>query len=317
MPPYGFVGVSPGVVSVNASKGGRRMAYACCGEYVYMCARDGKWIDTPGGGTDGELIRLRTGDGVEEVIQSGASQIVLPYPAKKVEGLADRDSSVLGDVPFTVDGNSRTRFTPAKGCHSYRVTLPDGWCEPSVKEYLAAAFAGPGEELRPCDVPAGCTIPIPYHWRSGMILRNSCAEQPVDASYGARIQWNNMVHKGVARRALSFHPPYKKSVGCVFASYSLKVPEKGLVFSAKVAKAERSVPGDGILFRVAVREKGGAKECVAELTVKNHVWNDISADLSRWAGKTVDLYLIADPGAADNTNGDGGGWSNLKLEAKR
>ena len=126
-----------------------------------------------------------------------------------------------------------------------------------------------------------------------------------------------MVHKGVARRARSFHPPYKKSVGCVFASYAVKVPDGGLVFSAKVAKAERSVLGDGILFRVAVREKGGAKECVAELTVKNHVWNDISADLSHWAGKTVDLYLIADPGPVDNTNGDGGGWSDMKLEAKR
>ena len=316
LPPYGFVGVSPGVVTVNASKNGRRIAYSLCDEYVYMCARERKWIETPGGGTDGELIRLRGKDGVEEVIVFNASRIVLPYAAKSVQGLADKGGTVMGDVQFSVDSKSRTHFKPVKGCYSYRVVLLENWREPSEREYLAAAFAGKGDRMPTCDGEDSRLIPIPYHWRSGMILRNFGIEEPIDSSYGARMQWNNMIHKGVVKKALSFHPPYRKAVGSVFASYTIKVPKEGLVFSAKVAKAEKSVVGDGILFRVAVREKGGDKECVAELTVKNHVWNDISADLSRWAGRTVELYLIADPGAADNTNGDGGGWTDMKLEVR-
>jgi hypothetical protein len=99
----------------------------------------------------------------------------------------------------------------------------------------------------------------------------------------------------------------------VYARYRIKVPVEGLVFSAKAAKRTWSVPGDGILFKVAVRAKGGDLVTVSELTVKDYKWHDISADLSRWSGDSVDLYLIGDPGPAGNTYGDGGGWADLKL----
>ena len=76
-----------------------------------------------------------------------------------------------------------------------------------------------------------------------------------------------------------------------------------------------SVLGDGILFRVLVREKSGAPgECAAEMTVKDYRWHDFRADLSRWAGRSVDLMLVGDPGPANNTFGDGGGWADMRLE---
>jgi hypothetical protein len=62
-----------------------------------------------------------------------------------------------------------------------------------------------------------------------------------------------------------------------------------------------------------VKPRSGKLDTVSELTVKDRKWHDISADLSRWAGQSVDLYLISDPGPADNTYGDGGGWADLQL----
>ena len=313
LPPFGFAGMSKDVCVVNAVKNGRLIAYARGPEYVYLCAREGKWIDTPGGGTDGELTRLKESGGTEEVIASKASEIVLPYAAKEVVGLADVDMAEKGEVVFSVDASGRTRFKPVEGCYSYRVTPPDGWREPSPEEYLAAAFAGVGDRLPESAKKGARSVPMPYHWSAGMVLRGSAEELPVDGEYGASISWSVMANEGVQKRVLAFHPPYKKAKGYVYARYRIKVPVEGLVFSAKAAKRTWSVPGDGILFKVAVRAKGGDLVTVSELTVKDYKWHEISADLSRWSGASVDLYLIGDPGPAGNTYGDGGGWADLKL----
>ena len=62
-----------------------------------------------------------------------------------------------------------------------------------------------------------------------------------------------------------------------------------------------------------MKTKGGKLDVVSEMTVKDRKWHDITADISCWAGMSVDLYLIADPGPANNTYGDGGGWAELEL----
>jgi hypothetical protein len=64
---------------------------------------------------------------------------------------------------------------------------------------------------------------------------------------------------------------------------------------------------------VEVKAAGKVRECPFELTVKDYKWHDVSVDLSRWRGQSVDLYLVGDPGPANNTYGDGGGWADLKL----
>ena len=147
-------------------------------------------------------------------------------------------------------------------------------------------------------------------------MRGSSEEVPVDKGTGARIRWSVMVNEGVKRRCLNFHPPYLNGkTGCVFGRFRIKVPEGGGAFAAKIAKSSGSVPGDGILFRALVREKTGApSECVAEMTVRDYAWHDFRADLSKWAGRSVDLTLVGDPGPDDNTLGDGGGWADLRLE---
>ena len=314
MPPYGFFGQGKDACSFYGMRDGVHLAFACGPEYSYLHARDKKWIETPGGGTDGEMVRLFEPGGTEEILAFGAEEMMLPYAAVKIVGL-DAEYKETVSVPFTVDEKGRTHIKPQKGCYSYRATPPAGWREPDSAAYAAAA-------LTPWDVPLPDVkrvrrpLQMPYVWRSAMVLRGKTEEMPVDGAAGARIGWSGMANEGVTRRTLTFHPPYRNGkIGCVLARFRVKVPVGGLVFTAKTAKSPGSVAGDGILFKALVREKPGAPaESVAEMTVKDYAWHDFRADISRWAGRTVDLILVGDPGPADNTYGDGGGWADMRLE---
>ena len=314
LPPYGFFGFGNGVCSFYGTRDGEPVAFARGPEYAYMHARGKKWIETPVGGSDGEMVRLFKAGGTEEIIAAGAREMMLPYAAVKIVALDAADAKEIGDVQFTVDGKGRTRFKPQKGAFSYRATPSAGWRDADAAAYAEAALtsmAVPPVKAERVERP----IQMPYVWRSGMVLRGSAEELPVDKSLGARIGWSGMANEGVQRRTLTFHPPYRGKTGYVFARYHVKVPAEGAVFVAKTAKTQGSTPGDGILFRALVREKAGATaECVAEDTVKDYVWHDFKADLSRWAGRPIDLILAADPGPADNTYGDGGGWADMHLE---
>jgi len=315
LPPYGFFGEGKGVCSFNGVRDGVRMSFACGPEYSYICSREKEWIETPGGGTDGEMVRLFGKDGTEEVIPFGAKKIMLPYAAVKIVGLDKDETKETGPVPFKMDEKGHAIFDVQKNAYSYRVTISAGWREPDVAEYARAAVSAPD-----CAVPtvgqAYRRMPMPHVWRKGMVLRGTNEEVSVDASTGARIDWSSMANEGVRGGTLSFHPPYKSGrTGYVFAKYRIRIPSNGAVFYAKTAKMRGTTPGDGILFRILVREeKNTPVECVAENVVADYLWHDFKADLSRWAGRTVDLYLVGDPGTANNTYGDSGGWADLHLE---
>ena len=53
---------------------------------------------------------------------------------------------------------------------------------------------------------------------------------------------------------------------------------------------------------------------LAQATVARHAWQPIEADLSRWAGQTIRLKLIADVGTNHNSGGDWAGWGDPRLE---
>ena len=316
LPPYGFFGMSKDVCSFNGTRDGARIAFARGPEYSYLCARERKWTETPFGGTDGELVRLFESGGTEEVIPFGAKKIMLPYAAAKVVGLDAEDAKETGPVPFTVDDKGRTLIEARKDAYSYRVTPPADWREPDAAAYAAEALSAADAPV-PKATAALPPLPMPYVMRQGMVMRGTDNEVPVDSqATGARILWASMANEGVSRPTLSFHPPYKGGkTGYVFARYRVNVPDGGVTFTAKIAKSIGSTPGDGILFRALVRESGeSAAACAAESVVTDYAWHDFRADLSRWAGRKVDLILVGDPGRADNTYGDSGGWAEMHLE---
>ena len=319
LPPYGFFGLASDACSFNGTRDGVRMAFARGPEYSFLCSREtgkNKWVETPFGGTDGEMTRLFEPGGTEEVIPLAAKKIMLPYAATNVVGLDADDAKEIGPVPFTVDDRGRTLINVDGKAFSYRVTVPAKWQEPS-----AAAYADAAVSAADATVPKSTTRrprPMPYIVRMGMVMRGSADETPIDRATGAKMSWSSMANEGVSRQTLSFHPPYKGGkTGCVFAKYRVKVPREGAVFTAKTAKAVNSTPGDGILFRALVREGGdfSSAKCVGENVVADYAWHDFRADLSPWAGRTIDLLIVGDPGRANNNYGDSGGWAEMQLTA--
>jgi hypothetical protein len=63
-----------------------------------------------------------------------------------------------------------------------------------------------------------------------------------------------------------------------------------------------------------VVDAAGAETEAARTVVTEHQWFPFEADLSRWAGQTVRLKLVADCGEADNTIGDWACWAEMRVE---
>lgn len=114
------------------------------------------------------------------------------------------------------------------------------------------------------------------------------------------------------------HPPYSGGVGYTFALFEpFALPrEPQVAFRCAVGKGDGSDPGDGVLFRVAVVDAVGTETIVAEKQWIEHAWTPLEADLSRWSGQQIRIKLITDVGTNDNSSGDWGCWSDLRIESR-
>ncbi|MBC7288759.1 MAG: hypothetical protein H5T86_12125, partial [Armatimonadetes bacterium] len=158
-------------------------------------------------------------------------------------------------------------------------------------------------------------VDVPQRWQGGMRLRG----QPETFDFGqtgAHVRAGEQSCGGDRRKAITMHPPYVGGVGYAFARLDpIRLPPKPkAVFRALVGKGDGSDPGDGILYRVAVIDESGQETVLAEKTVAQHKWELIEADLSRFAGKEVQLKLISDVGPNDNSIGDWACWADLRIE---
>jgi hypothetical protein len=123
--PYGFIARSgKDVLSFCGTKGARRLSLAVGPEYAYVAARNREEVETPVGGTDGELARVFRADGREEVFCYSGTHVVLPYRARSVRALG-RDGEDLGPVE-TGDGE-KTRLAPKSGVFSWLVEPDPSW----------------------------------------------------------------------------------------------------------------------------------------------------------------------------------------------
>jgi hypothetical protein len=160
-------------------------------------------------------------------------------------------------------------------------------------------------------------LSLPKSFRSGL-RSGSGAETFSLGSTGAQVNVRVELSCGdVIREGLFMHPPWMDGAyGYSFALYEgVALPgDVPTAFRAFVGKLDGSFLGDGILYRVCVVTADGQETAVATQTVTEHCWLPIEADLTRWAGQTIALKLIADDGLADNTSGDWAAWGDLRLE---
>ncbi len=153
---------------------------------------------------------------------------------------------------------------------------------------------------------------------SGQRFRGG-GEIPFDGASGAYVSRGERACGGVSKAGLFMHPPYKTGTGYAFAMFPpVDLPkEPAAALRCEVGKADGSDSGDGILFRVAVVEPDGKETVLAERQWIEHAWTPLEADLSRWAGRRVQVKLITDVGPADNSSGDWACWSGMRIESLR
>lgn len=156
---------------------------------------------------------------------------------------------------------------------------------------------------------------FPEKFTAGVGLRGM-KDTPGFGDTGANAAWERMECGGQPKQGLAMHPPWlNNTLGTVYALFDpVALPDTPAAFRAQVGKRDGSDPGDGILYRVLVVDRTGFETVVAERMVKRHGWEPIDADLSQWAGQTVRLKLVADPGPDDDTSGDWAAWADMRIE---
>ncbi len=126
----------------------------------------------------------------------------------------------------------------------------------------------------------------------------------------------------VSKACWCVHPPYAGGIGRTMLRCEFKAPDEPSTIRLSVGKRDGSDVGDGIKFQIAVVEfdEAGAlipetEKTLAETVLKEHAWAPLEADLTEYAGKELNLLLIADAG--ENPNGDWARIADVRIESTK
>ena len=112
------------------------------------------------------------------------------------------------------------------------------------------------------------------------------------------------IDRGGVRRALGVHPAWSGGWGDVFTDYRVTLAKSGpiaLTFGTAIRDSAPNEPqSDGVEFRVLADDGSGWKTLFTRFSAAK-TWEDANLDLSAYAGKTIKLRLVTDPGPAHNT----------------
>jgi hypothetical protein len=228
------------------------------------------------------------------VPQPTRAQVTLDGQTQSLDLSPDRPATL--DFPFTKPDQELTRPLPLR-IVAGDFNLEEQWRLNAKRSLVQVA-------------------PMPDKLTSGQCFRNK-PETGLDGASGAQSHPETMSCGETSKRGLFMHPPYLGGVGYAFALYEpVTLPrEPRAVFRCDIGKRDGSDRGDGILFRVLVLPADGKETVGAEKQWAEHAWTSLEADLSRWAGQTIRIKLVADVGPADNSGGDWACWANLRLES--
>jgi hypothetical protein len=129
-------------------------------------------------------------------------------------------------------------------------------------------------------------------------------------AYGATVYETTDTVGGVARSGLFIHPPYQGSIGGeTFVEYSVPLPA-GATLQFSVGINDGATCTDGVTFRVTADG--------TEIWRQNYglgAWHDTALSLAAYAGRTIPLRLISNPGPAGNPSCDWSAWSEVAIVA--
>ena len=136
--------------------------------------------------------------------------------------------------------------------------------------------------------------------------------------WGGGMRIGGMAAGGDWKRGFTSHPPYMKGAGFIWSDFPLELPDVRpiavRVSNFLVSNGDQP-PSDGVEYKILVVEDGlPPKELASHIVKKTLTWQNLSADLSAYAGKKIALRLWTGPGPKMNTCCDGGGWGDVRLE---
>lgn len=112
---------------------------------------------------------------------------------------------------------------------------------------------------------------------------------------------------------------YTKNLAGTRITWQVTVPDNGwLKVGLGILEDGWTMPGDGVLFFVAVSASNVYDELLS-LTINpfdnqsDRRWNEISLDLSQYAGETVELIFNTRSGTKDDRNGDFAVWGAPRI----
>ncbi|HET7375810.1 MAG TPA: hypothetical protein VFK30_03820, partial [Anaerolineae bacterium] len=90
-------------------------------------------------------------------------------------------------------------------------------------------------------------------------------------------------------------------------------------FQARIAMAPESWGwgGNGSVFQLHVQDQSGNQATLYQRYVSNddsdRDWHEVTVPLSQYAGQTITLTLMTDPGPGEDTTGDWAGWDSPRI----
>jgi hypothetical protein len=215
-------------------------------------------------------------------------------------------------LPFKPDQRASVVFTIEKptqpGSHSFEIvaTAKNDQNELTLSKPLVLT-----SEMTIREYPFPEITEIGYAYRNGNRV-------PCDGQSGAYATRQDCTSGGVTKQGWGVHPPYIGGIGDTFMqSEPVTLPVGNNVqFSANVGIRDGGDASDGITYKVIVMEDGQETEAASVHHIGNH-WEQITADLSHWSGKTIRLLLITDVGPNNDSSADWACWADLKLSGIR
>ena len=137
------------------------------------------------------------------------------------------------------------------------------------------------------------------------------------ASSGEPVTAAEFTINNETKRAIS-----AKSVAGTRVTWKVTVPDNGtLLTSLGIAEQGWTMPGDGVLFSVGVSDGKNYDELLSLMVnpfanAGDRKWNDISIDLSQYAGETVEVIFNTRSGPKDDRNGDFPVWGEPRIVVK-
>lgn len=115
---------------------------------------------------------------------------------------------------------------------------------------------------------------------------------------------------------------FMKNVAGTRITWKITVPDNGwLKVDLGILEQGWTVPGDGVLFSIGVSD-GKTYDELLSLTINpftnasDRRWNELSLDLSQYAGETVDLIFNTRSGPKDDRNGDFAVWGEPRITVR-